>query len=96
MTLQLSTNRPPGSQKKGESEGADRRKEEDCKGTKCGDEANPGGIAATEKRLIEKASRLNNEEPLEVFRQRHENQEARIERGKAKAKGKAKPKAAPE
>ena len=40
-----------------------------------------------QKRLIEKASRLSNEDLLEIFRQRHENQEAA--KGKAKAKGKA-------
>ena len=46
-----------------------------------------------QKRLIDKASRLNNEELMEVFRQRHENQEARTSRGRPKAKGKAKAKA---
>ena len=37
-------------------------------------------------------STLNNEELLEICRQRHENQEARAARGKANAKPKAKAK----
>ena len=47
-----------------------------------------------QKRLIDKASRLSNEELLEVFRQRQENQEVRSSRGKAEAKATAKAKAA--
>ena len=41
-----------------------------------------------QKRLVDKASRLSNEELLEVFSQRRENQE--VFRAKAKAKAKAK------
>ena len=42
--------------------------------------------AQRQKRLIEKASKLNNEDLLEIFRQRHDKQEAE----KAKAKSSAK------
>ena len=45
-----------------------------------------------QKRLVDKASKLNNEDLLEIFRQRHENQ-AKVQ-AKAKAKVKAKAKAA--
>ena len=41
-----------------------------------------------QKRLVDKASRLSNEELLEVFSQRRENQE--VFRAKAKAKANAK------
>ena len=44
-----------------------------------------------QKRLVEKASRLSNEDLLEVFHQRHENQAAYKAKCKAKAKAKAKP-----
>ena len=39
-----------------------------------------------QKRLLEKANKLSNEDILEVFRQRHENQEAAKVKAKAKAK----------
>ena len=42
-----------------------------------------------QKRLIDKASRLSNEDLLEIFRQRHELKEAK-EKAAAKAKAKAK------
>ena len=44
--------------------------------------------AQRQKRLLEKANRLSNNDLLEIFRQRQENQEA----AKAKAKPKAKAK----
>ena len=49
--------------------------------------------AQRQKRLVEKASRLSNEDLLEIFRQRHENQEQFKGKAKAKAKAKAKGKA---
>ena len=45
-----------------------------------------------QRRLIEKANRLSNNDLLEMFRQRHENQEAAKAKAKAKSKAKAKAK----
>ena len=43
-----------------------------------------------QKRLVDKASKLNNEDLLEIFRQRHENQAKAQAKAKAKVKAKAK------
>ena len=43
--------------------------------------------AQRQKRLLEKANKLSNEDLLEGFRQRHENLEAAKVKAKAKAKG---------